>query len=99
MAADAWATALMVLGLPEGAEAARRHKIEALFIERVGDDFSETRVGRLFAPHQAAGRPWGQERWTGCSTDQTPLMPAHTGIQLSSRGRLRWNKPMTPPAD
>jgi thiamine biosynthesis lipoprotein len=64
MAADAWATALMVLGRLEGAEAARRHKIEALFIERVGDDFSETQVGRLFAPHQRTRQAVG----TGTAT-------------------------------
>ena len=34
MAADAWATALLVLGPTDGAEIASRHGLEALFIER-----------------------------------------------------------------
>ena len=48
MAADAWATALMVRGSLEGAELARRHNINALFIDREGDHLRETRAGRLF---------------------------------------------------
>ncbi|MHC5654865.1 FAD:protein FMN transferase [Stappia sp.] len=57
MAADAWATALMVRGSREGAELARRQHIDALFIEREGDNLRETRVGRLFespSPSDAA---------------------------------------------
>lgn len=49
MAADAWATALMVRGSLEGAELARSSNIDALFIDREGDHLRETRVGRLFA--------------------------------------------------
>lgn len=48
MAADAWATALMVRGSLEGATLARRYNIDALFIDREGDHLRETRVGRLF---------------------------------------------------
>lgn len=48
MAADAWATALMVKGSRDGADLARRHNLDALFIDRDGDHFRETRVGRLF---------------------------------------------------
>lgn len=48
MAADAWATALMVRGSLEGAEMARRYNIDALFIDREGEHFRETKVGRLF---------------------------------------------------
>lgn len=47
-AADAWATALMVAGSLEGARLARRHGLDALFIDREGDQLRETRVGRLF---------------------------------------------------
>ena len=47
-AADAWATALMVKGSYEGAELARRYGLNALFIDREGDDLRETRAGRLF---------------------------------------------------
>lgn len=39
MLADAWATALMVLGETKGVEAARQHGMEALFVLREGDDF------------------------------------------------------------
>ncbi len=48
MLADAWATALMVLGSTKGAEMARRHNLTALFLDRDGDQFRETRVGALF---------------------------------------------------
>jgi len=48
MAADAWATALMVTGHLEGAALARRRNLNALFVDRQSDHLSETRVGRLF---------------------------------------------------
>lgn len=48
MAADAWATALMVKGSAEGARMARRYNLDALFIDLEGDRLRETRVGRLF---------------------------------------------------
>jgi thiamine biosynthesis lipoprotein len=48
MAADAWATALMVKGSLEGAKLARRYNLDALFIDREGDHLRETRLGRLF---------------------------------------------------
>jgi hypothetical protein len=50
MIADAWATALMVCGSPEGADLARKHDLDALFIDREGEQFRETRVGPLFEP-------------------------------------------------
>jgi thiamine biosynthesis lipoprotein len=48
--ADAWATALMVLGPDSGAARAHEHGLDALFLSR-GDDsgISERRVGRLFS--------------------------------------------------
>jgi thiamine biosynthesis lipoprotein len=55
MAADAWATALMVRGSLEGAELARRFNMDALFIDREGDHLRETRVGRLFETRPAPG--------------------------------------------
>lgn len=48
LAADAWATALMVKGSVEGAKLARRCRLNALFIDREGDHLRETRVGPLF---------------------------------------------------
>lgn len=54
MAADAWATALMVKGSLEGAALARRYNLDALFIDREGDQLREIRVGRLF---EAASDP------------------------------------------
>lgn len=48
VAADAWATALMVRGHLEGSDMARRHNLDALFIDRQGDGLRETRIGRLF---------------------------------------------------
>jgi thiamine biosynthesis lipoprotein len=56
MAADAWATALMVRGSLEGSELARRNNLEALFIDREGDLLRETRVGRLFGAYSDSGR-------------------------------------------
>jgi len=46
--ADGWATALMVKGSVEGAKLARASGIDALFMDRDGDDLRETRVGPLF---------------------------------------------------
>ncbi|MET4100676.1 thiamine biosynthesis lipoprotein [Roseovarius sp. MBR-78] len=46
--ADAWATALMVLGRDQGAALARQRGLHALFIERAGGGLCETGVGRLF---------------------------------------------------
>lgn len=48
MAADAWATALMVKAGHDGAALARKHHLDVLFLERDGDALRETRVGRLF---------------------------------------------------
>jgi len=55
VAADAWATALMIRGSLEGAELARRNNLEALFIDREGDHLRETRVGRLFEARLDSG--------------------------------------------
>jgi thiamine biosynthesis lipoprotein len=56
IAADAWATALMVLGCSQGAELARRIGLDALFLSREGDRLRATSVGRLFgaSPDRAA---------------------------------------------
>ena len=50
MAADAWATALMVKGSREGVELARQMQLNALFVERDGDGLRQTPVGPLFDP-------------------------------------------------
>ncbi len=48
-AADAWATALMVLGAKAGAELARRMRLDALFLLRAGDTgLRPEAVGTLF---------------------------------------------------
>ncbi|PTW46083.1 FAD:protein FMN transferase [Rhodovulum kholense] len=49
MEADAWATALMVLGREEGAALARRLGLSALFLERDGAGLVETAIGPGFA--------------------------------------------------
>lgn len=46
--ADAWATALMVLGVSKGAVLARHIGLNAMFLERDGDGFTQTGVGPLF---------------------------------------------------
>lgn len=48
VAADAWATALMVRGSAQGNRLARLHNLHALFICQDGDRFCETPVGPLF---------------------------------------------------
>lgn len=56
--ADAWATALMVLGTGTGAALARKHGLDALFLLR--DDDGSTRgkgVGRLFSEEPAMIAP------------------------------------------
>jgi FAD:protein FMN transferase len=50
MAADAWATALMVKGSSEGAKLARQMRLNALFVERDGNGLRQTPVGPLFEP-------------------------------------------------
>ncbi|RBO52434.1 FAD:protein FMN transferase [Rhodovulum sp. BSW8] len=49
MEADAWATALMVLGRKEGAALARRLGLSVLFLERDGAGLAETAIGPGFA--------------------------------------------------
>ncbi|MBA8905235.1 MULTISPECIES: FAD:protein FMN transferase [Aminobacter] len=52
-AADAWATALMVLGPGKGGELARKVGIDALFLLRgEGDSIDACRVGRVFGDEQ-----------------------------------------------
>ena len=47
-AADAWATALMVLGPKDGTELARRMRLDALFLLREGETIRPLPVGALF---------------------------------------------------
>jgi thiamine biosynthesis lipoprotein len=49
MAADAWATALMVRGSLDGAALAGAVGLDALFLDRDGSGLRRTAVGRLFA--------------------------------------------------
>ncbi len=49
MDADAWATALMVLGPEQGKALAQKHDLDALFIQRQNETFYEIGVGRLRA--------------------------------------------------
>jgi thiamine biosynthesis lipoprotein len=54
MEADAWATALLVLGQGEGRELARRNGLDALFILRSDDTLSQVAVGEVFEESYAA---------------------------------------------
>jgi len=54
--ADAWATALMVLGTDRGAKLAMRQGLSALFIDRSGDELHQTPVGPNFEPPDAQAR-------------------------------------------
>ena len=54
MEADAWATALLVLGQGKGLELARRNGLDALFIVRSGDTLSQVSVGQVFEESRAA---------------------------------------------
>src|SRR5690606_38304398 len=73
MAADAWATALMVLGSSEGAVMAARIGLDALFLDRVEGGLRPTPVGRLFEPTPSrapsvngVGTKLSANRYTGC---------------------------------
>jgi thiamine biosynthesis lipoprotein len=57
--ADAWATALMVLGPEAGGELAVRHGLDALFLERRADGVQTCTVGPLF-DDRAASRAGGE---------------------------------------
>lgn len=46
--ADAWATALLVLGPTEGAALAERHNLEALFVLRAAETLTQVPVGTVF---------------------------------------------------
>ncbi len=48
MEADAWATALMVLGTNHGIALAEEHGLSALFLKRAGNDIVPTGAGPLF---------------------------------------------------
>ncbi|WP_281414486.1 FAD:protein FMN transferase [Rhizobium sp. ARZ01] len=48
MDADAWATALMVLGSAAGKELALRQGLDALFVQRSGDELTRIQVGEVF---------------------------------------------------
>jgi thiamine biosynthesis lipoprotein len=52
--ADAWATALLVLGHGKGQELARRNGLDALFVLRAGDALIEVAVGGIFEECRAA---------------------------------------------
>jgi len=54
MEADAWATALLVLGEGKGQEMAKRNRLDALFILRSGDTLSQVAVGEVFEESYAA---------------------------------------------
>lgn len=59
--ADAWATALMVLGLDKGAALAREQGLDALFLLREnGGSARGVGVGRLFSEQPAAMTPEGR---------------------------------------
>lgn len=54
MLADAWATALLVLGEKKGVELAQQHRMDAIFVLHDGDGFQEISVteGRIQLPDQ-----------------------------------------------
>ena len=83
--ADAWATALMVLGAESGAKIAQRRGLDALFLVR--DDDESVRglgVGRLFSevPTAIAGVREAKEGWT-----PVPFPPQGSSVSLSARRR------------
>ena len=61
MEADAWATALMVLGPTEGRTLADKRGIDALFVERSDGKLGEIRIGPVFQPASTGSRPLA--RW------------------------------------
>ena len=57
MTADAWATALLVLGPDAGFDAARRAGLAANLVERRGDDFLERMTPEFEALQRRAREP------------------------------------------
>ena len=56
MEADAWATALMVMGAAAGAVFAEARGLNALYIVRTGSGLAQHPVGPVFAPGRSDGR-------------------------------------------
>jgi thiamine biosynthesis lipoprotein len=56
MDADAWATALMVLGPVEGKALAQKQGLDALFVQRSDGTFTQIHVGPVFAACPEQGR-------------------------------------------
>lgn len=55
--ADAWATALLVLGQADGAALAMKRGMDALFIARTADGLTEFPVGAVFQEHRRRPEP------------------------------------------
>ncbi|RYH09041.1 FAD:protein FMN transferase [Tropicimonas sp. IMCC6043] len=55
--ADAWATAMMVLGRDRGSELAQRLGLSVLFLDRDGAQLAQTRTGPVFAAFGQPERP------------------------------------------
>ena len=69
--ADAWATALMVLGPGEGAELARRLRLDALFLTREGGPRRSVPCSQLA---RSASRPLMLANLRGCRDRSAPLL-------------------------
>jgi len=69
--ADGWTTALMVLGARDGAELARQHDLDALFLLRRADNIEQIAVGSLFAPDRRRHSPPNSQ--IGRAGEQPPL--------------------------
>ena len=57
MDADAWSTALMVIGPTEGRPLAEKHGLDALFVERGDGKLDEIRMGPVFQPASIGSGP------------------------------------------
>ena len=57
MEADAWATALMVLGPTDGKALAEKYGIDALLVERSGGAFRQIGIGRVFGTARTGAPP------------------------------------------
>jgi thiamine biosynthesis lipoprotein len=78
MAADAWATAINVLGNPAGIALANRESLSTLLVRRFGDDYAVSGTGTL--AQYAANQPASQDAPANADASVVPVMVLAFGV-------------------